>query len=108
MYALLAEIWGTFLFTLVILCISDGVTASSKDGAVNGVIVIITLYSVIMQTAGISGACINPAVGLAFGVLGKFLDEYENFNGTYMFLYIVGPLIGGLLSGIFYMLLHKP
>jgi len=43
----LAEIWGTFLFTLVILCISHPVTRSSNDGAFNGFIVIITLYSVI-------------------------------------------------------------
>lgn len=40
-----AEIWATFLFTLIVLCISNNHTRHSTDGAFNGFIAILTLYT---------------------------------------------------------------
>ena len=40
-----AEMYATFLFTLVILCISNNTTRHSTDGAFNGFIVCLTLYT---------------------------------------------------------------
>ena len=62
-----AETWGTFIFTLLILCISNPHTASSSDGGINGACVALCLYMVLSVVGGVTGGSINPAV--AFGLM---------------------------------------
>jgi glycerol uptake facilitator-like aquaporin len=59
-----AEFYGTFIFTSVILSVKAGITASNHL-AVNALVIAGTLYCVCQMTANISGAAINPAVGIA-------------------------------------------
>jgi len=43
---------------------------------------------------GISGGCFNPAIGVALTITG-------NSNYKSLWIYLIGPLAGGLLAGLF-------
>lgn len=62
--ALTAEIYGTFIFTSVILAVKAGVSASNAL-PVNALAISITLYAVCGMAGSRSGGAINPAVGIA-------------------------------------------
>lgn len=62
--ALFAEIYGTFIFTSVILAVKAGLT-ESKYLTANALAISLTLFCVCRMSAGISGAAINPAIGIS-------------------------------------------
>lgn len=86
MGAIIFEIVATFIFVTVIL----GATASVANAAMAGLVIGLTLT--LMHLAGIqvSGASLNPARSLPtnFADLGN------------IWIYIVGPLVGGGLAGV--------
>jgi glycerol uptake facilitator-like aquaporin len=97
------EMTVTFLFTVTILVIANarGIeTAHTKIGAINALIVILALYVGINMSAGLSGACLNPAVG--FNLI-TWAEDKTGVNAGEMYLkYCGGPLLGGFLAGAFY------
>ena len=58
----LAEMIGTFIFTALIVSVKFH--NGANDGAVNCFLVGMCLYAVLNMVKGVSGGCINPAVGL--------------------------------------------
>jgi glycerol uptake facilitator protein len=58
----IAEMVGTFIFVNIILSIKF--QNGAKDLVVNALCIGLTLMLAISITGGISGGCINPAVGL--------------------------------------------
>ena len=99
--AFMAEFFGTFLFTSVILSVKYNNGASEL--AFNALVIAITLYNVVQQTKNISGAAINPAVGIVMTIYqqmqyGKFGYKLVLSN---MWIYIAGPLLGGTVAGLF-------
>ena len=58
----IAEMVGTFIFVNIILSIKF--QNGAKDLVVNALCIGLTLMLAVSLTAGISGGCINPAVGL--------------------------------------------
>ena len=63
----------------------------------------ITLACNIMVAAGLTGACLNPAVGLMQGIFQYTLfkdgaETIEQFEFTTV--YVFGPLVGGFLAGL--------
>ena len=60
------------------------------------------LYFCIGCTGPLTGACLNPTLGLVsttFGAIVRKGNDMPNFM-SYLLSYIFGPLIGGLLAGI--------
>ena len=100
--AFIAEMFGTFLFTSVILSVKYNNGASEL--AFNAFVITATLFNVIQQTKNISGAAINPAVGVAQSIFQNTASnnwENKKVTLTAMWIYIAGPCTGGLLAGIF-------
>lgn len=99
---LLAEIIGTFIFISVIMSVKY------HNGAVdvlNALTVGGTLFGVINIAGPVSGAAINPAVGLVQSIYMTMVYGSEpigdkQYSLGSMWIYIVGPLIGGFLAGI--------
>jgi len=62
----------------------------------------------------ITGGCLNPAVGVGLIVIPKIFEDskyYNNIENCGMngfWIVLVGPLLGGILAGVFYMLMHRP
>jgi aquaporin Z len=90
MSALLAEIVATFIFVSVIL----SATSEKGAGALAGLVIGLTLTAMILAFVNVTGASLNPArsFGPALIVGGEALQQ--------VWLFFVGPLIGGALAGI--------
>jgi len=89
--ALLAEIVGTFILTMTVLGTTSGASSPSWGTSSIG----LSLAAVIWALGGVSGASLNPA--RTFGPsLASLLFDAGVFN-TY-WVYVVGPILGGLLA----------
>lgn len=96
--SILDEVIFTFVFLLVIFCVKSKYTAATKDGVLGALTVSMTLAFAVIYGGEISGGCYNPAVGIAINVwaaLSKDSTEYLE----YLYLYILAPLLGGLIAG---------
>ena len=69
--------WATFLFTLVILCVTDKTTRSTADGGIASLLIISALWLALMIAGPMTGGCINPSVGFNLLLWGKILDNKD-------------------------------
>ena len=92
--ALLIEIVLTFLLVAVIF----ETTLSAKSGKVAAIIIGITLISLIMMGGPLTGAALNPMRTIGPAVMTLRFDA--------LWLYIVGPLVGGALAAPFHRFLR--
>ncbi|MCR4658630.1 MAG: aquaporin [Lachnospiraceae bacterium] len=99
---LLVEIILTFLFVMVIL----GVTSEKfKHGSFGGLIIGLSLTLVHILGIGLTGTSVNPARSFGpaiIAAIGGVTDPIKS-----LFVFIVGPLIGGALAAIVYGILEK-
>jgi glycerol uptake facilitator-like aquaporin len=78
------------------------------DRLVKGLAACFALIVALTMTAG-SGGCLNPALGLAESIYMIGLDNRDgatlgNEEAKYMWVYIFGPFIGGLIAALFFVL----
>jgi len=94
--AFIAEVVLTFLFVFVILC----VTRRAANATVAGLVIGLTLTLVHVIGIPIDGTSVNPArsIGPALFVGGTALKQ--------LWLFIVAPLVGGILSAFVFRLLY--
>ena len=64
---LIAESFATFVFVSVILAVKS--YNAAEDGPLNCFAVGGTLYGMLKTCGGVSGGCMNPAVGIAQSVI---------------------------------------
>ncbi len=94
--ALLVEIILTFVFVIAVV----GVTSKVENGAVAGVVIGLTLALVHILGIALTGTSVNPARSLMPAIFagGAALAQ--------VWIFIVGPLIGGALAAVVYTLLE--
>ena len=102
------EVVCTFLFVSVILMVKGKYTAGERGGVNAAACVVATLMCVISGTNKL-GASFNPAVstGLTtYSVLRKDIPDGETNQWLYHYLwcYVLGPYIGGLIAGMYHLL----
>ena len=78
----------------------------AKETPVNGLAIGLALYAAIQIASGISGGCINPAVGLVQTVFQRLFNGHAYPNAPpqqlmYMPIYLISPFIGGMVAGFF-------
>jgi len=90
--ALLTEVILTFVFVTAIL----GVTDKKENGNISGLIIGLTLVLVHLFGISVTGTSVNPARSLAPALLqgGEAIKQ--------VWVFIVAPLFGGCLAGLFY------
>lgn len=95
--AILVEIILTFIFITTIL----GVTDKKENGHVTGIVIGLTLTLVHLFGIPVTGTSVNPARSLAPAILqgGTVLPQ--------VWVFIVAPIIGGVLAGLFYKFVLK-
>ena len=99
---LLVEIILTFIFVMTIL----GVTSKkAKHGSFGGLIIGLTLTFVHIFGIGLTGTSVNPARSIAPAIFASIGGESNALAELWVF--IVGPMIGGALAAIVYNLLEK-
>ena len=99
---LLVEVLLTFVFVISIL----GVTSSKfKHGAVAGVVIALSLVAVHILGIGLTGTSVNPARSLGPSIVAAFSGNGTPIGAVWVF--IVGPLVGGALAAYVYQYLEK-
>jgi len=93
--AVAAEIVWTFLLATVVL--QTGTTATQAGNSFFGLAIGFTVLAGAIGLGGISGGVFNPAVGTGPTVIDAFHHGASNLK--YIWIYWVGPLVGGLLAG---------
>ena len=102
--ALLVEVVLTFIFVYVILNVTD--SKNEGVGKKAGLIIGLTLTLVHLVGIPLTGTSVNPARSLATAINAAI------FNGTtdalaQVWIFFVGPLLGGALAALVFTLLHK-
>ena len=95
------QIICTFVFVSVILIVKGQYTAPSTDGVLGAMAVMLTLGGLI-HVAGHTAASFNPAVTVANTWFQSIvLTNTDGYLTRYIWGYTFGPIIGGLLAGVF-------
>ena len=98
---LLVEVLLTFIFVISIL----GVTSEKfKHGAVAGLVIALSLVAVHILGIGLTGTSVNPARSLGPAVAVAFTGSGTAMGAVWVF--IVGPLLGGALAAYTYKMLE--
>jgi MIP family channel proteins len=90
--AFLAEVIGTFVLMWAIM---GAAVHPRGDRHWAPLIIGITLGFAVMAVGPLTGAGLNPARAFGPALVGDFF----NGGGTFLFVYVAGPLVGALLAG---------
>jgi glycerol uptake facilitator protein len=109
--AFVAEVVGTAVLLLVIFCATDE-RNKARPQALTAVTIGLTVTLLISLLGPLTMACFNPARDLApriFSSLAGWGSVPFTANGAgWWSVYIVAPLVGGLLGGAIYRFFFKP
>lgn len=98
----LVELLLTFVFVISVL----GVTSEkAKHGHVAGLVIALSLVAVHILGIGLTGTSVNPARSLGPAIVAGFGGNGTPIGAVWVF--IVGPLIGGLLAAMVYKALEQ-
>jgi glycerol uptake facilitator protein len=99
--ALLAEIVGTMFLTMAVLGATDEDSSSISWGTLGiGLVLAATIWAL----GAVSGASLNPARSFGPALISLL------FNNTPIldyWIYVVGPVLGGLLAAMLYRMIYK-
>lgn len=99
---LLVEVLLTFVFVISIL----GVTSEkAKHGHVAGLVIALSLVAVHILGIGLTGTSVNPARSIGPALVAAFGGNGAPMGAVWVF--IVGPLLGGLLAAYTYKALES-
>ena len=104
--ALVSEVVGTTLFYTIILIQGDKNTKNYEDKSMSTLIITAGLAGGIALSGSTSGASLNPALGFGFN-FGRLLTTGKIEECRFLWLYILGPLVGAYLSSYFYSNVYK-
>ena len=99
--ALLAEIVGTAFLTMAVLGSTDPDSSSISWGTLG---IGLTLAGSIWALGDISGASLNPARSFGPALVSLL---YSNTPMLDYWIYVVGPVLGGLLAAMLYRMIYK-
>lgn len=97
--ALLAE--ALFTFALVLVVLNVAVSKATQGNSYYGLAIGFTILTGAIAAGGISGGAFNPAVGLGPGLVHWLAGPGGPGD---LWLYLVGPLLGGFLAAEFFAL----
>ena len=95
--AILVETLFTFLLASVVLHV--GVTDKTKGNDYFGLAIGVTILAAATAGGPISGGVFNPAVAV-----GPMIFDINHLNVNNLFIYLLGPFLGGYLASVVYKL----
>jgi len=95
------EVFGSFVFYLIILVQGDKDAKLYNDKTVSTIVVVAGLCAGIAMSGNVSGGCLNPALGFAFN-LGRLLATAKIDEVRYLWVYLLGPILGAFTAAYFY------
>lgn len=107
---LVAEAVCTFFFVSFIFMVVKH--NGAQDLPINAMAIALSLFLALNLSGGISGGCINPAVGLVQSLYQKFIGAKKFPNApevelTYIPAYVGGPFLGAFVAAWFQKIIHE-
>ena len=107
-----AEAFGTFLLLLMIFALTEGCNVGRPHDAMAPLFIGLTVSSVICLIAPLTQAGLNPARDfgprMVAWATGWGSAAFPDQTGGFFFVYILGPIIGGVLAALFFVHLLEP
>jgi glycerol uptake facilitator protein len=104
--AMFAEAFGTFILVFMIFALTEGANVGRPDNAMAPLFIGLTVTTCLVLIAPLTQAGLNPArdfaprlVALMFGWGSA---AFPDANGGAFWVYILAPIIGGILAGALY------
>jgi glycerol uptake facilitator protein len=110
--AMAAEALGTFLLLLMIFALTEGCNIGRPNDAMTPMFIGLTVTSIIGLIAPLTQAGLNPARDfgprLIAWIFGWGSAAFPDQSGGFFFVYILAPIIGGMLASLFFVYLIEP
>lgn len=107
-----AETFGTFLLVLMIFALTEGCNVGRPNDVIAPLFIGLTVSSVICLIAPLTQAGLNPARDfgprLIAWIMGWGTAAFPDPTGGFFFVYILGPLTGGVLASLFFVKILEP
>lgn len=105
-YALFTEMWCAFIFCLVLLNVRNRATTFTGSKLLNYVTEALTLWWCLLVSNPMTNySTVNPAIasGLAFTTALQSHHQWRfQFQYLMTWVFVVGPLLGAALAGLFW------
>ena len=107
-----AEAFGTFILLLMIFALTEGCNVGRPDDAIAPLFIGLTVSSVICLIGPLTQAGLNPARD--FGprmvalIMGWGSAAFPDHAGGFFFVYILGPVVGGIVASLFFVTVLEP
>lgn len=110
--AIAAETFGTFLLVLFIFALTEGCNVGRPSDALSPVFIGLTVTSVICLVAPLTQAGLNPARDfgprMVAWLFGWGDAAFPDAKGGFFWVYILGPVIGGIVAALFFSYVLEP
>ncbi|MCP4901901.1 MAG: aquaporin family protein [bacterium] len=110
--AIAAEAVGTFLLVLMIFALTEGCNIGRPDHALAPVFIGLTVTSIICLIAPLTQAGLNPARDLGprtvAWLMGWGAAAFPDQVGGFLFVYVLGPVLGGVFASLFFVHVLEP
>jgi glycerol uptake facilitator protein len=107
-----AEAFGTFLLLLMIFALTEGCNLGRPNEALAPVFIGLTVSSIICLIAPLTQAGLNPARDfgprMVAWMAGWGAAAFPDQSGGFFFVYILGPIVGGILAALFFVYVLEP
>ena len=107
-----AEAFGTFILLLMIFALTEGCNVGRPDDAIAPLFIGLTVSSVICLIGPLTQAGLNPARDLGprmvSWISGWGAASFPDQAGGFILVYILGPIVGGILASLFFVKVIEP
>jgi len=107
-----AEAFGTFLLLLMIFALTEGCNVGRPHDAMAPLFIGLTVSSVICLLAPLTQAGLNPARDfgprMVAWATGWGSAAFPDQTGGFFLVYILGPVLGGILAALFFVHILEP
>ena len=107
-----AEAFGTFILLLMIFALTEGCNVGRPDDAIAPLFIGLTVTSIICLIGPLTQAGLNPARDfgprMVAWMTGWGTAAFPDSYGGFMFVYILGPLVGGIAASLFFINVIEP
>ena len=110
--AIVVEALGTFLLVLIIFLFTEGANVGRPNDNTAPILIGLTVGSLLALLASITQAGMNPtrdfAPRLVAWMFGWGSAAFPDSSGGFFWVYILAPLVGGILAGYFFTKILEP
>lgn len=110
--AMAAEALGTFLLLLMIFALTEGCNVGRPNDSMAPMFIGLTVTSVIGLIAPLTQAGLNPARDLGPRLIAWLFGwgsaAFPDHSGGFFFVYILAPVLGGILASLFFIKVLEP